>query len=81
MNWTEPQGNPQPNRTAGSVHAGGAHFLLADGSVKFISENIQHSASAWIDVENRFDRKNGGVGYGIYQRLFSRNDGLEVDGF
>src|SRR5690606_17482866 len=32
INWTQPEGNPQPHRTAGSKHPGGAQFCFVDGS-------------------------------------------------
>jgi prepilin-type N-terminal cleavage/methylation domain-containing protein/prepilin-type processing-associated H-X9-DG protein len=31
---------------ASSIHSGGAHFLMGDGSARFISENLDHSAYA-----------------------------------
>ncbi|EAQ80728.1 DUF1559 domain-containing protein [Blastopirellula marina] len=78
MNWTQKQGNPQPHRTAGSFHPGGAMFGFCDGSVHFVSETIEHTATAWTNANNAYDAPNGGVGYGVYQRLFSISDGLIV---
>jgi prepilin-type processing-associated H-X9-DG protein len=81
MNWTAKQGNPQPNRTAGSEHPRGAQFAFSDGSVKFLSENIQHTAAAWVNNANAFDQPNNGAKYGVYQRLFSIADGLLLNGY
>ncbi|EAQ82819.1 hypothetical protein DSM3645_10477 [Blastopirellula marina DSM 3645] len=55
-----------------SLHIGGAHFLFVDGSAHFISENIQHTASAAADPPSD---------WGIYQRLASIDDGEPVDEF
>jgi hypothetical protein len=48
-----------------SAHVGGAQVVLADGSVKFISENIQSDPLANNGVLN---------GNFIYQNLFNLND-------
>ena len=56
-----------------SAHAGGAHFLIGDGSVRFISENI-----------DSFDFKPsiGLTSLGTYQRLSLVADGplIQVSG-
>jgi len=79
MNWTAAEGNPQPHRTAASNHPAGALFCLADGSVRFVSENIQHTATAW-NASQVFSTPQGQP-YGLYQRLFSTHDGHPTENF
>lgn len=58
-----------------SNHSGGANFALSDGSTHFIAESIEHN-----QVEFRDFADNGAV-RGLYQRLFSRDDGQALGDF
>ncbi|MDB5391024.1 MAG: hypothetical protein JWM11_6670 [Planctomycetaceae bacterium] len=53
----------------GSMHAGGAHFLMADGAVRFVSEQIN------------FANSNDPTQLGVYQKLARRNDGQTIGDF
>jgi type II secretory pathway pseudopilin PulG len=55
-------------RNYSSLHEGGAHFLMGDGAVRFISENVDHNiATASTDS--------------TMERLMSRDDGLVIGDF
>ena len=55
-----------------SQHVGGGHFVMGDGAVRFISENLDHTSTTWANRAN---------GYGTYQKLAAVNDGQVVGEF
>lgn len=67
------------NNTCGegfdSSHPGGANFVFCDGTVHFISDNVEFNNSAWTDGMTTLPAGFNYAQLGLYQRLGMRNDG------
>jgi type II secretory pathway pseudopilin PulG len=62
-----------------SLHSGGALFVQADGSVRFLADNINHNwYAAAGPATNGTEADSTHATNGTYQRLLTRNDGLTI---
>jgi len=81
LNFTQNRtGNNSCVEAFSSFHTGGSQFVMADGSVKFISENIDFNNSN-ANVGDNNGPENGSFNIqnlGVYQRLGLMDDGVPV---
>jgi prepilin-type N-terminal cleavage/methylation domain-containing protein/prepilin-type processing-associated H-X9-DG protein len=67
--YTDTPGGPLPADAFSSMHTGGANFLLCDGSVRFVNQNISYHYEK---------RQDGAVYTATYSKLGDRSDGLPL---
>ncbi|MDX1945911.1 MAG: DUF1559 domain-containing protein [Pirellulaceae bacterium] len=65
----------------GSLHPGGAMFVFADGSVRFIAESIDYNIAGADPHDGTANPAIDVSQLGAYQRLGMRNDSSPVAGF
>jgi prepilin-type N-terminal cleavage/methylation domain-containing protein len=75
--WPAPGGSQATaRRVFGSRHTGGAHFVLGDGAVRFVSENIDADMDQSIQT-----LKTDSVIDSTWERLLAKNDGQPIGEF
>ncbi len=72
-------GQPHTARNGfGSYHLGGANFLMADGSVRFIDDQIEFQNTIPVEGANPLDPIPDIDQLGLFQKLGIRNDSLQT---
>ncbi len=81
MNAVRNVGNPSCCQAFSSPHSGGAQFVMCDGAVRFINENIIFHNAGITDFTTPVKTRSIAVDLGVYQRLGIIDDKQPVEGF